>query len=98
MALAQVDVPGEAPAYYASASGGILSSAQVDLLKELGVPEINILMGLPLHAEANIYNAMFPEGTTISRWGIAWASNNNPNPCTKCASFVKGIIEGTENC
>jgi hypothetical protein len=52
----------------------------VDLLKELGVPEINILTGLPLHAGANIYNAIFPEELPLAGGGIAWASNNNPNP------------------
>jgi hypothetical protein len=71
-----------------------MSSAQVALLKEIGVPEPNILLGQPGHAEANIFNALLPEGSTISRWGIAWGSNNNPNPCSRCAPSVNGTIEG----
>jgi hypothetical protein len=93
VALAQVDVPNGPPEFFASASGGILSQAQIELLKELGVPEANILLA-PLQVEMNILNALLPEGATVSRWGIAWGPNNTPNPCSRCAPFVQGIIEG----
>jgi hypothetical protein len=94
VALAQVDMPDETSEFFASASRGELSPDQIGLLKDLGVPETNILLGATGHAEANIINAMLPEGSTISRWGIAWGSTNNPNPCPACAPFVNGTIEG----
>lgn len=93
IALAQVDLPNGSVEFYASASGGILSEAQAALLMRLGVPESNIVLG-PMHAEMNIINALLPEGATISRWGIARASNNRPDPCPNCAPFVQGTIEG----
>jgi hypothetical protein len=80
--------------FFASASGGRLSSAQVGLLKQLGVPESNIVLG-PGHAEANIVNSLLPEGSSIIRWGIAWGSGNKPFPCDACAPFVTGTIEGS---
>ena len=70
--------------------------AQVDKLVELGVEPENILTRSPLHAEQNILGALLPDGTQFVRWGIAWGSNNSPNPCSKCKPSVKGIIEGTE--
>lgn len=86
-------MPGGGSEFLASASGGRLSSAQVALLKQLGVPESNIILGSG-HAEANILNSLLPEGSSIIRWGIAWGSGDKPVPCPACAPFVKGIIEG----
>jgi RHS repeat-associated protein len=96
VALAEVESPGGYLDYYASASGGILSPEQVALLQELGVPQENILTTQSLHAEMNIVSSMLPEGSTITRWGIAWGSRDNPNPCSKCAPYVNGTIEGAE--
>jgi len=70
-----------------------MADDQAALLQGIRVPEANITLG-PLHAEMNIINALKPERATISRWGIAWGSNNRPGPCPDCASFVNGNIEG----
>lgn len=86
-------MPGGASEFFASASGGHLSEAQVALLKELGVPESNIVLG-PGHAEANIIDSLLPQDSSIVRWGIAWGSGNKPVPCPACAPFVTGTIEG----
>lgn len=67
VALAQVDLPGRPSEFFASGSRGELSPDQIALLRELGVPETNILLGEAGHAEQNIINAMLPEGSTISR-------------------------------
>lgn len=74
-----------------------MSEEQVELLMELGVPEANILLGQPGHAEMNILNALLPVEATISRWGIAWGPNNKPIPCDDCAPFVQGTIEGVSS-
>jgi RHS repeat-associated protein len=94
VALAQVDLLDGSTQYYASASAGRLSLAQVRMLVRFGVPLENILTGARGHAEMNIINSMLPKGAKISRWGIAYGSKNNPNPCGKCEPFVKGDIEG----
>jgi hypothetical protein len=86
---AGVQLPDGSIEYYASASGGRLSSEQIDLLKEFGIPEQNILTAAKGHPEENIFNAMLPEGTQFTRWGIASGSQNSPEPCAeKCATFI----------
>jgi RHS repeat-associated protein len=95
VALAQVDMLDGSTQYYASASAGRLSLAQVRMLVRFGVPLENILTGARGHAEMNIINSMLPKGAKISRWGIAYGSKNNPNPCPKCEPFVEGNIEGS---
>jgi hypothetical protein len=93
VALAEVDVPGKGVQIFAAGSSGRLSSAQIKLLKELGVPEENIVRGRG-HAELNILRAL-PQGATVRRWGIAWGAKNKPIPCKGCAPHVKGKVEGT---
>ncbi|MFJ7215540.1 SpvB/TcaC N-terminal domain-containing protein [Amycolatopsis sp. NPDC098790] len=81
--------------FFAARSGGTLSTAQKTRLRELGVPDANMISG-PLHAEQNILRAV-PEGATQVRWGIAQSKYNKPLPCEEmCAKIVKGVIEGAE--
>jgi RHS repeat-associated protein len=93
VALAEVAVPGEGSEYYASASSGRMSDEQIARLKELGVPEANIIPGRE-HAEMNILNSLLPANSSVVRWGIAWGQSDRPDPCPACKPYVNGTIEG----
>ena len=104
VAIAEVEINGEKQ-LFASGNGAVLSPAQRDKLKELGIPEENIFSGkrfkkiledleatkLANHAERVIIRNV-PEGAIFTgKWGISWAGNQRNESCVNCLSFVEKV-------
>jgi hypothetical protein len=84
VALAEVKLASGRVEVWASGSSGRLSVAQQQFLRAHGVTKI--IPGAS-HAEQNIAKAL-PKGAKVSRWGISWAGNERPLPCSSCEPLV----------
>jgi len=108
ISIGQGEVPGGGTQLFAAASGGRfrtskLNGAQVEKLKQLGVPEKNIFRNKPAravikgdkigtrllnHAERIIIRNA-PKGTKFTHWGISWAKNQRNESCENCKPHVE---------
>ena len=101
VAIFEVQLRDGSKTLYAAGSSGVLNPRQRALLKQIGVPEKNILFGkgsvLPVtkvnsninHAEQIILRNI-PKDAKVTRKGISWSSKHKNAPCSKCQSSVDG--------
>lgn len=91
VALSEVELADTCRVVYGAASGGNLSPRQKRALSEYKVR----IVGGKGHAEMNIRDKL-PTQSHVIRWGISWAANQRPDPCSECAPELKrlgGVIE-----
>jgi hypothetical protein len=98
VAIAEFKFPNGETAFYASANDANLSPDQVNLLRNAGIPEENILRGSAVkefknqHGEQIIIrylkeNYGADADKKITRWGISWKRNLAPEACETCQAL-----------